>query len=195
VLLYRTLILLFFFFALELSFAQPTYQFALTTTSDMCLKASAGIEIIGTEAADSVRISWSNGETNTKRVYELKSGEYSVNVWIRHKQDTVFLIKDTTFYFTIEKELCAVTVDKYFSPNDDKYHDLLIISNTQYYPDFELSIFNKWGQQVHHQKKEYTPWDGTWNGIPMPDGTYFYVFFYDSAKKKDLIKGDITILR
>lgn len=195
VFLYRTVIFFLFFLSLDFSYAQTNYQFKLTTTKDICLKASASVEISGTEPADSLRIIWSTGETTTKQVSELKSGDYSVNIRIRHKQDSLILIKDTTLYFVIEKELCGVSIDKYFSPNDDNYHDLLAVSNTQYYPNFELNIFNKWGQQVHHQKKEYTPWDGKWNGIPLPDGTYFYVFFYDSAQKTKLIKGDVTILR
>lgn len=175
--------------------AQPSYSFSITSTKEICLKASAALKIEGANSSDKVKISWSNGKNDVKQISELSSGDYQVNINIEHQQDTLVFITDTTLYFSIQKELCKVSVDNYFSPNDDNYHDVMGVSNTNYYPNFELNVFNKWGQQVHKQKNTYTPWDGKWNGIPLPDGAYFYVFFYDSNDKSKLIKGDVTILR
>ena len=193
--LFRSFALFFSFLWMQPLVSQNAYQFSLRTSKAICLKGDALLEIGGTDPADSVSILWSTGQGNIKHVNELNAGDYSVFIKIKHKKDTLTIVKDTTFYFVIEKELCGVNIDKYFSPNDDNYHDYLSISNTVYYPNFELNIFNKWGQQVHHQKNEYKPWDGKWNGIDLPDGTYFYVFFFDSAQKTNVIKGDITILR
>lgn len=192
--LFKSFIFFAFFCQVSACFSQPNYQFGLSTSKYICLKATAVLEIFGTEPADTITITWSTGQTNITQIYELVSGDYSVNIKIR-RTDTLTHLKDTTFYFSISEELCDVGVDKYFSPNDDNYHDKLSIVNSQFHPNFELNIFNKWGQQVHSQKKEYTPWDGKWNGIDLPDGTYFYVFFYDAAQKNKCAKGDITILR
>lgn len=179
----------------ELSCAQPSYQFTLSTSREICLKAAAALDISGTDASDTISIAWSTGVTDLYKVQDLAGGAYQVRIVIKHHQDTLLFVKDTTLYFTIEKELCVVSVDKYFSPNDDNYHDLMGIVNAQYHPEFELNIFNKWGQRVHVQKHQYTPWDGKWNGIDLPDGTYYYIFFYNEADKTNLVKGDVTILR
>ena len=48
---------------------------------------------------------------------------------------------------------------------------------------------------MHSQKGTYTPWDGKWNGIHVPDGTYYYVFYYDGGHKNKHVKGDVTVLR
>ena len=48
---------------------------------------------------------------------------------------------------------------------------------------------------MHSQKQNYTPWNGTWNGVNVLDGTYYYVFYYDGSNKDKIIKGDITVLR
>ncbi|PBQ31444.1 hypothetical protein CNR22_06595 [Sphingobacteriaceae bacterium] len=189
------IILSFFFLSGTKPFyAQQPYKFTLTTNKEFCLKGSAALEISGTNPVDTITIKWSDGSRNVNQIYELAGGDYSVFVRIKH-HDSLTVIKDTTFFFSIDKEVCAVSIDKYFSPNDDNYHDLMGVYNAQYHPNFELTIFNKWGQQVHTQKNSYIPWDGKWNGIALPDGTYFYVFFYDSSDKTKLVKGDVTILR
>lgn len=190
----RTALFLLCFCQLGFCFSQRAYQFSLSTSRYICEKAEATVEINGTNASDTISVSWSNGITGLRKIYDLTEGNYSVSIEIRHT-DTLTHITDTTLYFSIEKELCGVSVDKYFSPNDDNYHDKMGITNVQYHPNFELSIFNKWGQQVHSQQKEYTPWDGKWNGISLPDGTYYYVFFYDAGEKTKLVKGDVTIIR
>lgn len=175
--------------------AQPHYEFTLSKSLDFCVKGTARIEIKGIAQEDSLFISWSNGQKDTKEIFDLNAGDYFVNVRIHRRVDTLRFTKDTTLYFTIEKEFCGVSVDKYFSPNDDQYHDKMTISNVQFYPNFELDVFNKWGQRVHHQTNTYEPWDGKWNNIDLPDGTYYFIFFYDASDKSKLLKGDVTILR
>jgi gliding motility-associated-like protein len=195
-------IIFLFLLAATYSRAQP-YAFTLTKTIAQCENATAQLAFTGQQPADSVSIIWSTGATHTLVQSELGGGDYSVNVKIRHKKDTVIntrdtiivSLKDTTIYFNVVKEECLVVFEKYFSPNGDNYNDVLGIDNIGKYPDFELDIFNKWGQRVHHQQSKYIPWDGKWLGIDLPDGAYYYVFFYDSSNHKHLVKGDITILR
>ncbi len=192
---FKTVIMSFLILCSHSFFSQTPYHFTLNKQTEICLKANASIEISGTVPADTIEILWSNGQVNSKYVYDLSSGDYSVRVKIKHLEDTVPSFKDTTLYFSIDKELCQVSVDKYFSPNDDNYHDVLNILNAEYHPNFEFCIFNRWGQQIHSQKRKYTPWDGKWLGVDQPDGAYYYIFFYDDANKNKLVKGDITILR
>jgi gliding motility-associated-like protein len=175
--------------------AQPEYGFTITAGKEICTKAAASLQITGTLPSDTVKIEWSTGETDILRLNNLSGGYYSVSISIKRFQDSTLYLQDTTLLFSVPKENCPVTVDKYFSPNGDNYHDVMSIVNAQFYPNFELNIFNKWGQKVHTQSREYQPWDGKWNGIDLPDGTYYYVFFFDSEEKTKLTKGDVTILR
>jgi gliding motility-associated-like protein len=170
------------------------FSVILDKTTEYCTKAAAALRIEEETHADSLSIQWSSGFTGVKVINGLSAGDYLVRIFV-HNRDSSFQALDTTIYFTIEKEKCPVVVPKYFSPNNDNYNDLLEIANIVYYPNFELMIYNKLGQRVHHQHKEFEPWDGKWLGAPLPDGSYYYLLVYDKDNKKEFVQGDITILR
>jgi gliding motility-associated-like protein len=61
-----------------------------------------------------------------------------------------------------------------FSPNDDNVNDVFVISNIELYPDNEVTIFNRFGNQVFFKRGYANDWKGIWQDRPLPDGTYFY---------------------
>ncbi len=175
---------------------QNNYVFTFSKIDEQCAKGAAGLQIDTIQTTDMLTIDWSNGQSNVFSINNLDKGDYSVHVVIKAQPDTVLLTKkDTTINFKIEKVECPVVVSNQFTPNDDNYNDYLQIYNIEKYPKFALYIYNKWGQQVHSQKENYIPWDGTWNGIKVLDQTYYYIFYYDGGDKNKILKGDITILR
>jgi gliding motility-associated-like protein len=169
-------------------YSQGSYTLSPSETNEGCNKGSAGIQITGLQTNDTLTVIWSTGQTGVFSIGNLNAGNYSVHVTIKGKLDS-------TINITVGKEDCLVYISKSFTPNSDNYNDFWQISNTEYYPNFELFVFNKWGQQVHSERGTYTPWDGKWNGINAPDGTYYYVFYYDGGNKNKLLKGDVTVLR
>ncbi len=176
--------------------AQSPYQPQVSVASQQCGKAGATLLLSGLHAQDVVTISWSSGQTQLYAISGLEEGEYSVQVIIKRSEDTVTTTQlDTLIAFTVVKAECKVFVGNQFTPNGDGYNDALGIGNIDSYPNFELDIFDRWGQLIHSQKGKYTPWDGTWAGVKVPDGVYYYVLFYDAANKSKLLKGSITLLR
>jgi gliding motility-associated-like protein len=176
-------------------FSQPSYEYIVSTTPEICNPGSAALSIKTILSTDTVEINWSGGQRNVYTVRNLSEGDYSISINIRRWQDSVLYISDTLITFSVSKEICPISFPKYFSPNSDGYKDELLIGNIDKYPEFELGIYNKWGQKVHGQKNTYIPWNGTWNGVPLPDGAYYYVLFYDARDRNNLVKGDLTILR
>ncbi len=181
-----------FYLALLFGFTHSTYsQSGHTITAgasnEECTKGAAAVNIEGLLPGDALTITWSTGQTGVFSIDNLEAGSYYVYVKLNST--------DTTINLKVTKEPCKVTVFNHFTPNDDGYNDHWQIGNWEFYPKFELFVFNKWGQQVHKQKGTYTPWDGTWNGIHVPDGTYYYVFYYEGSHKNHLVKGDVAILR
>lgn len=172
---------------------QNNYGFEISKTPAECARGSAILTISGTEPNDSISIVWSTGEQNVNQISNLNEGDFSVSISINPAADSIQV--DTTLRFKIEKELCKVSVSNHFTPNGDDYNDVLQITYVNNHPNFEFEVFNKWGQRVHFQKSTYVPWDGKWAGTNVPDGTYYYVFFYDASDKNKLVKGSITILR
>lgn len=62
-----------------------------------------------------------------------------------------------------------------FSPNGDDINDMFTIDGIEDYPENELTVFNRWGLKIYHQKGYKNNWNGNWEDQILPDGTYFYV--------------------
>lgn len=179
------ILILIFYFSFVDSQTAP-FNVQLSTLNQNCELGAASIQING--GRNPHYIKWSNGKLMVQSIKDLEAGDYSVVV-------TDSTVKDTTINFTITKEECKVYISNHFTPNGDNYNDTWGIYNWQYYPEFELYVFNKWGQQVHSQKKTYIPWNGEWLGITAADGTYYYVFYFNGNDKNKFLKGDVSILR
>ncbi|WP_426584242.1 PKD domain-containing protein [Mucilaginibacter sp. R-33] len=62
-----------------------------------------------------------------------------------------------------------------FTPNGDGNNDLWLIDKLDSYPDAVVSIFNRYGALLYQSKGIYKPWDGKYNGLNVPSGTYYYI--------------------
>ena len=61
---------------------------------------------------------------------------------------------------------------------------------------FALYLFpsiNKWGNKIFESRGYNDPWDGTFNGSPLPSDTYYFVI--DLGTGKPPINGPVTIVR
>jgi gliding motility-associated-like protein len=74
------------------------------------------------------------------------------------------------------------------TPNGDQYNEAFIIENVALYPDNELMIFNRWGNQVY-SKKNY---NNEWKGEGLESGTYYYLF---KLKNGQTYKGWVEIAK
>lgn len=76
-----------------------------------------------------------------------------------------------------------------FSPNGDGYYDIWDIrAETQ--PDCMLSIFDGRGRRVFQGSGQN--WDGMYQGKPVPDGTYYYVFGCPNVKP---LSGSVLVFK
>lgn len=88
-----------------------------------------------------------------------------------------------------------------FSPNGDGLNDLfrfktVFITNdrNENYSDFEIFIFNRWGEKVFHTNNLDDNWDGTYKGELVPSGVYQYsVKFTDGNNQRFNDAGIIHI--
>ncbi|MEM1118911.1 MAG: HYR domain-containing protein [Bacteroidota bacterium] len=91
-------------------------------------------------------------------------------------------------------DICVVPT--FISPNGDGFNDQLVISCIVGEPKAgsELIVFNEWGSEVYRQERYNNDWAGTYEGEPLPDGTYYYIYKADNDDP-DPKKGYITIFR
>lgn len=93
--------------------------------------------------------------------------------------------------------LKPIRIPNVFSPNGDGIHDSWIIAELSKYPAADVSVFDRYGKLVFQAKDGYVkPWDGTYDGKPLPVATYYYIIepkFEEYVQKR--FSGSVTILR
>ncbi len=68
-----------------------------------------------------------------------------------------------------------VIIPNAFSPNGDGINDLWVIDGLDTYPESVTEVFNRYGQLVFRSIGYPKPWNGSYNGKPLPVGTYYYI--------------------
>ncbi len=97
----------------------------------------------------------------------------------------------------LDLDICPVSIPEGFSPNGDGTHDEFVIDGLDYYPDYNLTILNRWGNKVYVSTPELRDaglgnWDGrnteglSVGGEHLPIGTYFYIF----EPNRNSVEGD-----
>ncbi len=94
---------------------------------------------------------------------------------------------------TVSGGITKILVPNVFSPNGDGINDTWIITNLSAYPGATVDVFNRYGQLVFHLENSNKPWDGTFNGKPLPVGTYYYIIDLKNNEKKTA--GSVTIFK
>lgn len=86
-----------------------------------------------------------------------------------------------------------LTIPSAFTPNGDGINDLWDIKGLFYYPTCKVEIFNRYGQAIYQSTGYNKPWDGTFNGKPLPLGTYYYMIIIDKNSKP--LSGYVSIIK
>jgi gliding motility-associated-like protein len=64
--------------------------------------------------------------------------------------------------------------------------------NRKFVPSLDLTIINRWGQQLYHNN---TGWDGTYNGTLVSPGTYYYIIKLTELNGiTEIKKGSVTVI-
>ena len=83
-----------------------------------------------------------------------------------------------------------------FTPNGDGINDLWLITNGNCLTSATAEVFNRYGAKVFGSNDYHNDWNGTYNGKPLPDGTYYYVITFRLLNgHMQTLKGSVTILR
>jgi gliding motility-associated-like protein len=94
----------------------------------------------------------------------------------------------------------GIKIPDAFTPDGDGINDAFVIEGIEAFPDNEIWIFNRWGNEVFYMNKYDNSWEGvsmsTLNliGSELPTGTYYYVFNTGSTEI-GIIKGFVYLKR
>lgn len=87
----------------------------------------------------------------------------------------------------------AIVPTNFISPNGDGKNDAWVIKDIDLYPNNTVTVFDKAGRIIYTKRGYNNDWDGTLNGAPLVQGTYFFIV--ELAPGIPVIKGFITVLR
>ena len=89
-----------------------------------------------------------------------------------------------------------VTAPNVFTPNGDNANDQFTIQ-TMYVEELEIQIFNRWGEVVWESNDPNARWDGTYQGIIVPNGQYNWILETKELinDKKYTFNGYINVMR
>ena len=104
--------------------------------------------------------------------------------------------------FNVSLELCPqdlIYIPNTFTPDGDEHNQTFApVFTSGFDPyNFNMKIFNRWGEIVWETNDPKSTWDGTYNNIKCSDGSYTWVVRFGMIKDdgKREFSGNLTIIK
>jgi len=110
---------------------------------------------------------WQDGSTNSQYTV-IQEGNYAVKV----TNNCGTTIDSSIVKY--ENCACKFYVPNAFTPNGDGKNDIFVPKYQCVYSNYEMKIYNRWGQIVFVSENPSNGWDGTVSGTPQPIGAYVW---------------------
>lgn len=89
-----------------------------------------------------------------------------------------------------------VFIPNAISVNRDLLNDVFKIQGLGGYKEFDLHVYNRWGEEVFYSNDPNIGWDGSYQGMPVQEGVYSYLLKFVFLDGNDyLYSGTLTVLR
>ncbi|MCI5057029.1 MAG: gliding motility-associated C-terminal domain-containing protein [Flavobacteriales bacterium] len=171
--------------------------------------------------ADTIEITYDNMNIGLEEEIQICSGQsYTVNsglssdlthLWNGEVGTNFFLLEQPGFNYLavispagclyedsvlVVEEYCGLFMPNAFSPNDDGLNDIFKPEATRI-EQFEMLVFNRWGDIIFQTEDLELGWDGNKNGNPAKQDIYMYKVTYtiEGNSKIRSTKGTITLVR
>ena len=132
---------------------------------------------------------------------------YIVNPLLKPSKSNEYVLEVTDSYNCVNTDTVNVLVDESFelyridysasniiTPDGNGRNDAWEVPNITFYEVNHVHIYDRWGNEVFAVTNYQNDWKGTnQGGDNLPDGTYYYVIYFDDSDT--VLKGAITLLR
>ena len=99
-------------------------------------------------------------------------------------------------FFSLYPNNFNVYIPSAITVNGDLLNDGFKIEGIGEVLDFNMTIFNRWGEEIYSSNDPKKAWDGSYQGTYVQDGVYTYVIqfkYFDGKSYK--FRGTLTVLR
>ena len=118
---------------------------------------------------------WSTGAAT--QAIELVNLATDTSVWV--VVDSRGCLNSDTVFIDVETIQEQLYFPNAFTPNFDGENDKFApVGNTSNVTNYHMVIYNRWGQQIFETIDPNQSWDGSYNNILSPLGTYVYKVSY-----------------
>lgn len=90
----------------------------------------------------------------------------------------------------------TIYIPNAFTPNGDGLNDVFLPKG-DYIENFEMYVFDRWGEQIYHTTNINQGWDGTMHGNKVQEDTYVYLITCTDPEnnKQYSYTGRVTVVR
>ncbi len=90
-----------------------------------------------------------------------------------------------------------IYVPNIFSPNDDQENDEFCVYPISRCAEYELHIYDRWGELMFESQQSGVCWDGSFRGKPAAVGVYIWTmkFYSEAVHQEKVLSGDVTLIR
>lgn len=109
------------------------------------------------------------------------------------------LCTDTAVVVIQMKEETIYYIPNTFTPDGDEYNNVFVPVFTAGYDifDFDMYIYNRWGELIFESHDSEIGWDGTYHGEMVQEGTYVWKIRYSTKDDSEshVITGHVNMVR
>ncbi len=129
--------------------------------------------------------------TNPSHYYEVDTNRYTIWLFVENEGGC----KDSFSVEVCVDDSVYLFSPTAFSPGNDGVNDLYHVI-TAGVVDFEMAIYNRWGEKVFGTRNKDFEWDGSYMNRKLPSGYYpFYIKYKGKRTVKKIQKGVLYITR
>jgi gliding motility-associated-like protein len=162
---------------------------------DKLYMSDPSAQFIDRSKGNIVKWNWNFGDNDssalTDPIHNYKQpGSYKIVLFVKDNNNCT----DSSSGLLNVLDLFVYHIPSVFSPNDDGHNDVFAIEGLGIVW-INCQIFNRWGEKLL-DVKNFTSWDGMYQGEMVQDGVYLYlVQIKDNKGRIHYIKGEVTVLR
>jgi gliding motility-associated-like protein len=172
------------------------YRPELDVTADgsLCNGLDVTIEVVNEGGTGIGDVRWFDGNTDNPRTLPARfETEYEVTVFSECGDSTSLVFDD----FVEEFCDCRGEIPELITPNGDGVNDEFRLYTNCPPEDYDLRIYNRWGQLVFATSNPNDIWDGNRNGTPQEMGMYLYrmAFRFPGGRAAEVRDGAFSLVR
>ena len=145
-----------------------------------------------TNSKNSIQLNMASGNENFE--YSINGVIFSDNNIFENLTPGIYTVyvKSKDNCKTIEFDVPILNFPKFFTPNGDSVNEVWNVMFVRYFPDAQVTIFDRYGKLIKSYLGKQQGWDGTYNGHNLPATDYWFKLEFNNGR---VVKSHFSLVR